>query len=90
VTSKALPAPAEVSAEPATATIQKAKAAPEPNVEIAGQPSPEINSMPKTEVKAESLHGFSKSLSPYPYVILSFTAYELHNVFLLYSYVLGI
>jgi len=73
VTRKALPAPTEASPEPATTdnAIQKAEAAPEPNVETAGQSSPEINSVPKTEVKAESLHGFSKSLSPYPYVILS-------------------
>lgn len=68
VTSKALPAPAEASPEPTTTdnAIQKAEAAPEPNVQTAGQPSVEINSVPKTEVKAESLLAFSKSLSPYP------------------------
>lgn len=49
------------------------------------QPNAEINSVPKTEVKAESLHEFSKSLSPYPSVILSFTAYEFYNIFLLHS-----
>ncbi|XP_021815252.1 rhodanese-like domain-containing protein 4, chloroplastic [Prunus avium] len=57
VTSKALPAPAEATPEPTAAndTVQKAEAA------------PEINSVPKPEVKAESLPGISKPLSPFPY-----------------------
>lgn len=65
----ALPAPAEASLEPATTNnaVQKSEGAPEPKVETAGQPIPDINSVPKPEVKAESLPGFSKSLSPYPY-----------------------
>ena len=52
MTSKAIPAPAKASPEPATATIQKAEATPEPIAETVGQSSPEINSVPKTEVKA--------------------------------------
>ncbi|KAJ6344016.1 hypothetical protein OIU76_005699 [Salix suchowensis] len=51
VTSKALPAPAEVSPEPA---VQNAEAA------------PQINSAPKTEARAEPVSGFSRPLSPYP------------------------
>ncbi|KAJ7962545.1 rhodanese-like domain-containing protein 4, chloroplastic [Quillaja saponaria] len=72
-TSKALPAPAEKSPEPATAdsTLQKAEATPdtaaESKVGAAAAPAAEINSVPKTEVKAESLPGSPKPLSPYPY-----------------------
>ncbi|XP_034904815.1 rhodanese-like domain-containing protein 4, chloroplastic isoform X2 [Populus alba] len=56
VTSKALPAPAEASPEPAAAdsSVQNAEAA------------PQINSAPKTEAKAELVSGFSRPLSPYP------------------------
>nr|AZQ19291.1 hydroxyproline-rich glycoprotein [Populus tomentosa] len=59
VTSKALPAPAEASPEPAAAdsSVQNAEAA------------PQINSAPKTEAKAELVSGFSRPLSPYPTVI---------------------
>ncbi|KAL0008465.1 hypothetical protein SO802_009967 [Lithocarpus litseifolius] len=65
----ALPAPAEASLESATTNnaVQKSEGAPKPKAETAGQPIPDINSVPKPEVKAESLPGFSKSLSPYPY-----------------------
>ncbi|GMY23849.1 rhodanese-like domain-containing protein 4, chloroplastic isoform X2 [Fagus crenata] len=69
VTRNALPAPGEASPELATAdnAVQKTEAAPEPKLETAGQPIPEINSVPKTEVKAEPLPGFSQSLSPFPH-----------------------
>jgi len=61
VTIKALPAPTEASPEPAVAdsTVQKAEAA------------SQINSVPITEAKAVSVSGFSRPLSPYPYVILT-------------------
>lgn len=73
VTSKALPTPAEATPEPAAAndTVRKAEAAVEPKVEAAAEAPPEINSVPKREVKAESLPGISKPLSPFPYVILA-------------------
>lgn len=76
MTSKALPTPVEVSPEPATAAnaVQKIEAALESKVETTGQTTPEINSVPKTEVKAESPPGFSQSLSPYPLVLLFFIA----------------
>lgn len=63
---KALPAPTEKSTEPTTAeatlgTISESK------VDAAvTRPAPGINSVPKTEVKAESLLGLPKPLSPYP------------------------
>ncbi|XP_015888760.1 rhodanese-like domain-containing protein 4, chloroplastic [Ziziphus jujuba] len=64
-TSKALPAPTDASPKPTTTdnTPQKAEAIAEPKVEAAA----EINSVPRAEIKAESLPGFSKPLSPYPY-----------------------
>lgn len=79
VSSKALPAPAEASPNAATAdsTVQKAEAVPQSKVEEAAPPAPqskleaavqpaqEINSVPKTETKAESLPKVSKPLSPY-------------------------
>ncbi|XP_060964379.1 uncharacterized protein LOC115704303 [Cannabis sativa] len=79
VSSKALPAPAEASPNAATAdsTVQKAEAvpqskveeaappAPQSKLEAAAQPAQEINSVPKTETKAESLPKVSKPLSPY-------------------------
>ncbi|CAK9165792.1 unnamed protein product [Ilex paraguariensis] len=62
VTSKALPAPVEESPPASDSAVQKAEA----NVETAAEPAPEINSVPKTEVIAKSIHGFPGSLSPYP------------------------
>lgn len=44
---------------------------PEPKVEAAAKPPSEVNSVPKEEVKAESLPGFARALSPYPYVSLT-------------------
>ncbi|KAA8516157.1 hypothetical protein F0562_019336 [Nyssa sinensis] len=72
VTSKALPAPAEASAAVTDNTVQKAEAVPElnaepPKVEATAEPPPQINSVPKTEVKAESLPGLPRPLSPYPF-----------------------
>ncbi|XVE73733.1 hypothetical protein DITRI_Ditri11bG0142200 [Diplodiscus trichospermus] len=52
-TSKALPAPTE--------------AKPEPKVEAAAEPPPQINSVPKTESKADEVTAFPRPLSPYPY-----------------------
>ncbi|XP_052170615.1 rhodanese-like domain-containing protein 4, chloroplastic [Diospyros lotus] len=57
VTSKALPAPPEAS--PAAPAVQKAEAM--------AEPPPQINSVPRTEVKSESLPGISRPLSPYPF-----------------------
>ncbi|KAK7349436.1 hypothetical protein VNO77_06803 [Canavalia gladiata] len=56
-TNQALPAPTDKSSELATAdsTVQKAEA------------TPEVNSVPRTEIKAESLPAQPKPLSPYPY-----------------------
>ncbi|XP_062091435.1 rhodanese-like domain-containing protein 4, chloroplastic [Humulus lupulus] len=61
VSSKALPVPAEASPNAATAdtTVQKAEAT--------AEPVQEINSVPKTETKAEAPPPISKPLSPYPY-----------------------
>ncbi|XWS76894.1 hypothetical protein CRYUN_Cryun01aG0217100 [Craigia yunnanensis] len=50
-TSKALPAPTE--------------AKPEPKVEAAAEPPPQINSVPKTESNEDGISGFSRPLSPY-------------------------
>lgn len=54
-------------------TVQKAEATPDPisesKVDAVTRPAPEINSVPKTEVKAESLPGLPKPLSPYPIVM---------------------
>ncbi|KAF5195034.1 Thylakoid rhodanese-like protein [Thalictrum thalictroides] len=44
----------------------KAELKPEPEVKAAAE-TPSVNSVPKAEVKAESLPGLSGSLSPYPY-----------------------
>lgn len=76
VTSKVLPVPADGSPEPPAASYLKAGAAPEPKVEAAAEPVPEINSVPKAEIKEESLPRLSKSLSPFPYVILRFACYS--------------
>ncbi|XP_022770557.1 rhodanese-like domain-containing protein 4, chloroplastic isoform X2 [Durio zibethinus] len=51
-TTKALPAPT--------------KAKPEPEVEAAAEPPPQINSVPITESKADGISGFPRPLSPYP------------------------
>ncbi|XP_044492875.1 rhodanese-like domain-containing protein 4, chloroplastic isoform X1 [Mangifera indica] len=61
--SKALPAPAEANSAPASVESNEQKA------EAAVEPGPQINSVPKTEVKAESLLGVPRPLSPYPSVI---------------------
>ncbi|XVF22401.1 hypothetical protein REPUB_Repub12eG0169200 [Reevesia pubescens] len=50
-TSKALPGPTE--------------AKPEPKVEAAAEPPPQINSVPQTEPKADESSGFPRPLSPY-------------------------
>ncbi|KAI4328892.1 hypothetical protein L6164_021212 [Bauhinia variegata] len=69
---RALPAPTEQNPEPATgdSTVQKAEATPDTisdsKAYAATAPAPEVNSVPKTGVKAESHPGLSKPLSPYP------------------------
>uniref|UniRef100_A0A5B7A9W2 Rhodanese domain-containing protein n=1 Tax=Davidia involucrata TaxID=16924 RepID=A0A5B7A9W2_DAVIN len=72
VTSRALPAPAEASPTVTDNAVQKAEAVPELNaepakVEAAAELPPQVNSVPKTEVKAESLPGLPRPLSPYPF-----------------------
>ncbi|KAK2995528.1 hypothetical protein RJ640_003956 [Escallonia rubra] len=68
VTSKALPAPAEASTPVPDTTVQKTEEVPESNnVPPTGETAPKVNSVPQTEVRAESLPRLSKSLSPYPY-----------------------
>ncbi|KAK7389834.1 hypothetical protein VNO78_25128 [Psophocarpus tetragonolobus] len=64
---KALPSPPEKSSELAAAdsTVQTAVATPESKAEAV--PTPEVNSVPKTEIKAESLPMQPRPLSPYPY-----------------------
>ncbi len=57
VYSNALPASALAAPEPPTSTEHKVEAS----------AAPEINSVPKTEVKEESFPSISKPLSPYPY-----------------------
>lgn len=70
---KALPPPTETSSEPASTnnTMQKietpAAPIPAPKVEAAAEPPIEVNSVPQKEVTAESLPGFMRALSPYPY-----------------------
>ncbi|XP_028770455.1 rhodanese-like domain-containing protein 4, chloroplastic [Neltuma alba] len=70
---KALPAPTETMPEPAppASTVQKAEASPdavsESKVDAAAEPVPEVNSVPQPEVKAESVPGIQRPLSPYPY-----------------------
>ncbi|KAI3449259.1 hypothetical protein Pfo_005924 [Paulownia fortunei] len=71
VTSKALPAPAEVTPAPSDSAVQKSESVPEvnsvpPKVEAAPEPTPEVNSVPKAEVQEESLPGLPRPLSPYP------------------------
>lgn len=66
--SKALPAPGESSPATTENTVQKAEAVAEPpKVEAVAEPTPQINSVPNPEVKTESLPGFSRPLSPYPF-----------------------
>jgi chitinase domain-containing protein 1 len=60
IISKALPEPVE---EPSPTVTD----GPVPKVEAAVEPAPKINSVPKEEVKAESLPGNSRPLSPYPF-----------------------
>ncbi|KAF8379675.1 hypothetical protein HHK36_029119 [Tetracentron sinense] len=73
VDKKALLAPAEGSPNTGVtdAPVQKSEAVDDlnakPNEVAAVGPTPEINSVPKTEVKTESLPGLSRPLSPYPY-----------------------
>ncbi|KAL5572079.1 hypothetical protein UlMin_021676 [Ulmus minor] len=64
VNGKALPAPAEATS--ADNSVQNPETIPEPKAEATAEPAQEINSVPKPEVKAESLPGFSRPLSPYP------------------------
>ncbi|KAJ7951283.1 rhodanese-like domain-containing protein 4, chloroplastic [Quillaja saponaria] len=59
-TSNALPAPTEKNLEPATIPETAAQS------KVEAAPAPEIISVPKTDVKAESLPGLPKPLSPYP------------------------
>ncbi|RDX86407.1 Rhodanese-like domain-containing protein 4, chloroplastic [Mucuna pruriens] len=61
---KSLPAPTSVELATADSTVQTAVATPEPKVDAV---APEINSVPKTEIKAESLPEPQRPLSPYPY-----------------------
>ncbi|XP_010261520.1 PREDICTED: rhodanese-like domain-containing protein 4, chloroplastic [Nelumbo nucifera] len=67
IDNKALPAPVERAPD----TVKKAEAVPElntePTLEKTAEPSSEVNSVPQTDVKAESVPGLSRSLSPYPY-----------------------
>ncbi|XP_061349844.1 rhodanese-like domain-containing protein 4, chloroplastic [Gastrolobium bilobum] len=68
---KALPVPTEKSPEldAADSTVQKAEATPDSVTEskVDAVAAPEINSVPTTENKAESLPVLPKPLSPYPY-----------------------
>ena len=53
-----------------TTTSSKALPAPtEAKVEAAAETPPQINSVPKTESKADGISGFSRPLSPYPSVM---------------------
>ncbi|KAF8413303.1 hypothetical protein HHK36_001281 [Tetracentron sinense] len=73
VDKKALPVSAEGSPNSAVTDtpVQKSETVPTenvvPKVEVAVGPTPDINSVPKTDVKAESLPGLTSPLSPYPY-----------------------
>ncbi|PIA34571.1 hypothetical protein AQUCO_03700097v1 [Aquilegia coerulea] len=72
VDNKALPAPVEGTTEAVLPNTVGVKAEgppelkPQPEVKAAAE-TPTVNSVPKAEVKAESLPGLSGSLSPYPY-----------------------
>ncbi|GLT84739.1 hypothetical protein SLE2022_029550 [Rubroshorea leprosula] len=68
VNGKALPAPAEANPEPANVPkAEPAQLTTEPKAEPAAERSPQINSVAKTEAKTESVSGFPKLLSSYPY-----------------------
>ncbi|PSS26287.1 Rhodanese-like domain-containing protein [Actinidia chinensis var. chinensis] len=58
VTSKALPAPTEASPTITEDAVQKAEAV--------AVPTPQVNSVPKAELEADSLPGIPRPLSPYP------------------------
>lgn len=71
VSSKGLPAPAEAISVPVDTDVQKSESFSEvnsapPEVKAAPEPTPEINSVPKVEVKEESLPGICRPISPYP------------------------
>ncbi|MCD9641396.1 Rhodanese-like domain-containing protein 4, chloroplastic [Datura stramonium] len=71
VSSNALPAPAEASPAAATGTVEKTESVAEekiapPKVEATSLPTPEVNSVRSTEVKADTLPESSRPLSPYP------------------------
>ncbi|CAJ1950375.1 unnamed protein product [Sphenostylis stenocarpa] len=65
-TTKALPAPEDKSSELATAnsSVQTAVATPETKADAV---TPAVNSVPKTEIKADSIPKPPRPLSPYPY-----------------------
>lgn len=56
---KALPAPTEVTNAPADSEVKKSESVPELN-------SVPVNSVPKSEIKEESLPGIARPLSPFP------------------------
>ncbi|KAG9448334.1 hypothetical protein H6P81_014462 [Aristolochia fimbriata] len=62
-----LPAPAEGSSDvvPAASPAEKTDEAPTVKAEAAVEPQ-QINSVPKAEIKEESISGMKRSLSPYP------------------------
>lgn len=84
VTSKVLLASTEDSAVAVDSTLQKAEAVPEsnsapPKLEAAAESAPEVNAVPKPEVKAESPPGISRPLSPFPYV--NFLSNSINSLF---------
>ncbi|CAN4111475.1 unnamed protein product [Withania somnifera] len=71
VTSNALPAPAEASPAEATSIVERTDSVAKedialPKVEATSLPTPKVNSIPSTEVKADALPQSSRPLSPYP------------------------
>ncbi|KZV57674.1 rhodanese-like domain-containing protein 4, chloroplastic [Dorcoceras hygrometricum] len=58
-TTKALPAPVDVTTAPDDGAVQKSESVPE----VQSDP---VNSVPKSEIKEESLPGISRPLSPFP------------------------
>lgn len=75
VSSKALPAPAEAASAPVDTNVQKSESITEvnnapPEIKASPEPTPEVHSVPKVEVKEKSLPGISRPLSPYPNVSL--------------------
>jgi len=77
VNGKALPAPAEATS--ADNSVQNPETIPELKAEATAEPAQEINSIPKPEVKAESLPGFSRPLSPYPAVSSVLTSFKIQK-----------